>query len=356
MVSIASLGSHSALEVSHGAAKHGIKTIVFCERGRDKQYNYYLKTKRKHSTVGIIDTLVRMDKFADIIRKDNIDFMLQNDTVFVPNRSFSVYVGYDAIENRFPVPIFGNRKMLRAEERDAKPNQYDLLGKANVKYPLSFKPEEIDRPVIVKVNERQRKYERAFFIAMDGKDYELKSEEMIRKGAISEEALATARIEELIIGPQFNFNFFYSPIEESLELIGIDTRRQANVDGFAKLPYWLQPKIDFKTIEVGHIACTLRESLLSKVYDVGEKILSASQEMFGRGIIGPFAIQSMIIADKEKEDIVVFDLSFRMPGSPGIKYTPYSEFLYINSISMGERIAIEILNAEKDNALKDVTS
>ncbi len=356
MVSIGCLGSHSALEICQGGAKHGIKTLVFSEIGRDKHYLYYLKTKRKLMETGIIDKLVRMNSFREIANQENIKLMQEEQCVFVPNRSFCVYVGYDTIENKFPVKIFGNRFLLRKEERNEKNNQYDIIERAGLRQPLNFKPGEIDRPVIVKVNEKERSYERAFFIALDGKDFEIKAEEMIRKGVITREALENARIEELLIGPQFNFNFFYSPIEEALELIGIDMRRQTNADGFAKLPWWLQPKTEFKTIECGHIACTLRESLLSKVFDAAEKTLEASREIVKEGIIGPFALQCMVVSEKGKEDIVIFDLSFRIPGSPGIKYTPYTEFLFLKNISMGERIATEIKNAEELDMIDSITT
>ncbi|MCX8166563.1 MAG: DUF1297 domain-containing protein [Candidatus Micrarchaeota archaeon] len=355
-IAVATIGSHSALEICYGCAKNNLKSIVFSQKGRDKQYLYYLKTIRKFSNTGIIDMLVRLDNFKDLLNKSNIELMNNNNTVFIPNRSFCVYLGYEDIEKNFDVPIFGNRYMLRAEERTEEKNQYKLMENAGVRTPKTFKINEIDRPVIVKINEKERAYERAFFIAIDGKDYENKANEMIKKGIIDENALKNARIEELIVGPQFNFNFFYSPLEETLDLMGIDMRRQSNIEGFSRLPYWLQPKIDVKTIEVGHVACTIRESLLSKVYEIAEKIVETSQKMFDKGIIGPFAIQAIITAEKGKEDIVVFDLSFRIPGSPGIKYTPYSAYLYLHEMSMGERIALEIKNAHKENMLDVITT
>lgn len=355
MVSIASIGSHSALEISHGAAMNGLKSIVFCQKGREGQYYYYLKRKRKHSEVGVIDRIVLLDKFDQVVEEEHVKMMQEEGSIFVPNRSFCVYVGYEKIF-KFPIPLFGNRKLLKAEERDSEKNQYWLMEKAGVRFPKACKDGEIDRPVIVKVSEAERKYERAFFIALDQKDFEMKGKDMVSRGIITREGLATARIEELVLGPQFNFNFFYSPLEEELELIGIDSRRQTNIDGFAKLPAWLQPKVDMKQIECGHIASTIRESLLTKVFEIGARIVEASQKEYKPGIIGPFAVQAMVTAEKGKEDIVAFDLSFRMPGSPGIKYTPYSELLFRKGMSMGERVALEIKTAEKEKEMDRVTT
>jgi 5-formaminoimidazole-4-carboxamide-1-(beta)-D-ribofuranosyl 5'-monophosphate synthetase len=40
-----------------------------------------------------------------------------------------------------------------------------------------------------------------------------------------------------------------------------------------------------------------------------------------------------------------------MPGSPGIKFTPYSEYLFGRSVSMGQRVAMEIKKAQQLGAL-----
>jgi len=75
-----------------------------------------------------------------------------------PPQAFSTYVPYDEIENRFLIPMFGSRAMLRSEERNAPKNQYYLLEKAGIRQPKKFRgPEEIDTLAIVKVQEAKRK-------------------------------------------------------------------------------------------------------------------------------------------------------------------------------------------------------
>ena len=70
------------------------------------------------------------------------------------------------------VPIFGTRDMVKLEERDVPNNQYHILQKANIRIPKIFKAaKDIDRPVIVKVAEAKRVYERAFFFANSYKTY-----------------------------------------------------------------------------------------------------------------------------------------------------------------------------------------
>ena len=62
---------------------------------------------------------------------------------------------YETIENDFNVPMFGNRQLLKIEERGRAENQYYLLEKSGIKYPKQFKdPKEIDRLCLIKVQEK----------------------------------------------------------------------------------------------------------------------------------------------------------------------------------------------------------
>ena len=51
--------------------------------------------------------------------------------------------------------MFGNRHLLKIEERGLSENQYYLLEKSGIKYPKQFKdPKEIDRLCLIKVQEK----------------------------------------------------------------------------------------------------------------------------------------------------------------------------------------------------------
>lgn len=361
---IATIGSHSALEVSRGAKDEGLKNLVVCQNGRDKTYSkYYLYHKQKATggMVGCIDEIAILDKFSDLISEDVQNHLRLKSSIFVPNRSFAVYVPYADIENRFRVPVFGNRYLLKAEERDSERNQYDLMQQAGIRIPRRFKShDDIDSLAIVKVSEAARKYERAFFFASSPADYDRKADELIGKKIIDEASLDRAVIEEFIVGAQFNFNFFYSPLNQELELLGIDTRRQTNLDGLLRLPANEQLEVlkhlRVNNIEVGHIATTLRESLLEKAFNSAEKLLEVCKKEYSPGIIGPFALQGAVISEESKEDMVFFDLSFRMPGSPGITATPYGSYLYGHKMSLGRRIALEVKEAAKSRRLLELLS
>lgn len=360
--SIATLGSHSALDICEGAKREAIRTVVVCQKGRERTYEHYYRTRKVAGrSMGCIDEIMLLDKFSDIAAPDSVKQLQKRNAIFIPHRSFSVYVGYDAIERQFEVPIFGNRFLLRAEERNAPRNQQYILKKAGIRTPKVFsKPAQIDRLVIVKASEAKRTYERAFFFAGSEQEYEKKSAEMLKRGIISEEGLKSALIEEFALGAQYNFNYFYSPLNAELELMGTDMRRQTNLDGLLRLPASEQPEVvkhaRINNIEVGHIATTLRESLLEKVFEIGEKLVETCRKEYKPGLIGPFALQGAVVPEEGSEEIVIFDVSFRLPGSPGTRFTPYSEYLYGESLSMGRRVAIEIKNAFKSKRLGDVVT
>ncbi len=366
--SVAVLGSHSALDICSGARANDIPNMVVCQKGRDKIYSKNYKVRLAGATVrgsdsvfGCVEDVFLLDKFADITKKPALDELKKRQAIFIPHRSFSVYVGYDKIEKEFTIPIFGNRWLLRAEERNTPKNQHYLLEKAGVRVPKTFaKPEDINTLCIIKAPEAARSYERAFFFASNYDEYKKESKRMLEAGIINEAGLKSALIEEFVLGAQFNFNFFLSPLSGELELMGIDTRRQTNLDGILRLPAHEQNKLPssvrVNNIEVGHIACTLRESLLEQVFEVGEKFVAAVKKEYPPGPIGPFALQGAIAPSEKGEEILIFDVSFRVPGSPGVRFTPYGGYLYGKSMSVGERIAMEIKEATAQKRLGDIVT
>ncbi len=351
-LTIATIGSHSALDICRGAKDAGLRTLVVVEPGRDKVYRQYYKTE---NGFGCIDECLAVKKFRDLLNPAVQKKLISQNVVFIPHRSFEVYLDFDyeAIEKKFRLPVFGNRYLLQSEERGRKQNQYYLLEKAGIRYPRQFKnPKEIDRLCLVKVLEKERKFERAFFLVKDYEDYRRQTVDKIKAGLFTAEQLKKAVVEEFILGVQVNFNFFYSPITKRLELMGTDTRRQTNIEGILKIPVNYQrevlDKVTVKYEEAGHMAVTVPESMLEKAYELGEKFVKVTN------VIGPFALQSIITAGPPKKDIVVVDVSPRMPGSPGIAATPYSRYLYGRPLSVGDRVAMEIQAAVQTNSLEKI--
>ena len=347
-VRIGVLGSHSALEVMDGAKEENFQTIVFCQRGREEPYKRFRR---------IADDITILNEFKDMASAKNQKLLRDTNTIIVPHRSLTVYLGYKVLEDSFKVPIFGNRKLFQAEERTAKRNQYFLLEKAKIKFPKLFKnPKNINKPCIVKVQEKNRPLERAFFTVSSYKDYLEKSEAKIKQGIISRKDLEKSSIEELAIGTYMNFNYFHTPISEQVDFIGIERRLQTNVHDFNALPAKQQMdiNIDLQNIEVGHTPASIRESLLEKVISMGDKFVEAVRREYAPGIIGPFSLQSVITKDLE---LVVYDVSLRVPGNPIVATTsPYTKYQYGQTFGVGRRIAMEIRRAQEEERLDEIVT
>ncbi|UCE95834.1 MAG: formate--phosphoribosylaminoimidazolecarboxamide ligase family protein [Candidatus Bathyarchaeota archaeon] len=348
-IRIGVLGSHSALEMGYGAKQEGFEVVVVCQKGREKTYTKHYKS--------LFDHVMLLDNFVDVIREENQDMLRGLDTVFVPNRSFSVYVGYDNIEEKFSVPLLGNRHMLRSEERDVLRNQYYLLKKAGIKTPKIFSShEKIDRLVIVKVLEKDRKIERAFFYASSLEEFEKRADERIKRGTIDIKDLERAIIEEYVMGAKFNANYFWSPITDEIDLLGFDRRIQTDLDGVLDLPAdeQLEAKVSTQNVEIGHIGATMRESQLEKIFEAGEKFVELCKKEYPPGIIGLFALQGAMTKDLE---FYVFDVSPRIPGCPCVESTsPYMKYKYGKEVGPGRRVAIEIKQAIEKKKLEMIVT
>ncbi len=353
---IGSLGGHSALDICRGAKDEGFETVVVAQKGREQTYTKHFRTR---DGKGCVDHVILVDSFADVTKPEIQEQLRKLNVVFVHSRYFWVYCDYKAVENDFMVPIFGNRQLVRKEERNEEKNQYFLLEQAGIKLPKQFRqPSEIDRLVIVKAAEASRGYERAFFLANNHREYTQASQKLIDQGVITPESLEAAVIEEFVVGPQLNLNYFYSPLDNEVELMGTDTRRQTNIDGLLRLtaPEQIEvlKHVRPQYIENGHQAITIKESLVEKAYVAGEAFVNAVKQHYPPGMIGPFALQGAITAGPPTEELLVFDVSMRIPGSPGTMFTPYSGYLHGQPISIGRRIAQEIKKAKETNRITEL--
>jgi 5-formaminoimidazole-4-carboxamide-1-(beta)-D-ribofuranosyl 5'-monophosphate synthetase len=348
-IRIGVLGSHSALEIASGAKQEGFETVVVCQKGRDKTYTKYYKN--------IFDHFLMLDKFSQITSEENVKKLADLNTVFVPNRSFSVYAGYEAIEDQFAVPMIGNRAMLRTEERNTPRNQLYLLQQAGIATPKTFQsPDEIDRLVIVKVAEKERAIERAFFYPSNAAEFDKMASDRIAKGIITQESLDHALIEQYVIGAKFNANMFWSPLTDEIDLLGFDRRIQTDLDGVLDLPAQEQLELNIPTqnIEIGHMGATMRESQIEKVLEAGEKFVATCKKEYPPGMVGLFALQGAVTKNLE---FYVFDVSPRVPGCPCVESTsPYMKYKYGMEVGPGRRVAMEIKRAVKEGRLAEVVT
>ncbi len=361
---IGMIASHSALDTADGAVEENFRTLAVCQEGREKPYAKYFRANRDRSgriVNGMIDEVMMLKKFSQILEQENQDILKEKNTLFVPNRSFTSYCGIDAVEDQFQVPLLGSRNLLRSEERGDKMDYYWILEKAGLPYPEPIEAEDIKELVMVKLPHAVKTLERGFFTAASYEEYCQKADLLLRQNVIDQDGIELARIERYIIGPVFNLDFFYSPISKAIELIGIDWRFETSLDGHCRLPAPQQLTLNEKQINpeytvCGHNSATLRESLLEKAFVLAEKYVEATQEYYSPGIIGPFCLQTCV--DKDL-NFFIYDVAPRIGGGTNVHMAvghPYGNALWRTNMSTGRRLAREVRIALENDCLEKIVT
>jgi 5-formaminoimidazole-4-carboxamide-1-(beta)-D-ribofuranosyl 5'-monophosphate synthetase len=92
--------------------------------------------------------------------------------------------------------------------------------------------------------------------------------------------------------------------------------------------------------------------MLEKVFELGDKFTMIVKGEYPPGVIGPISLQSIVTPDL---DLVVYDVSLRVPGNPIMATTsPYTKYYYGHTIGIGRRIAIEVKNAIAQKRLAEI--
>ncbi len=357
------LGSHSALDAWQGQRNYGLRSIIYTTPARARIYLQNPMAGKPGEAIEELPRRVREDIIVvndpKDIRKDGnwksailvlneyrdivkyVDDLINLECLQIPNRAFSVYVGGDeycsVIENKFAVPIIGSRKALKIENRgEIEKDYYWFSDKAGIPYPKSYEfeihsggirfKEPIDEPMLLKAEHAHRAFEREFIFATDSSDLEEKVQREMEAGNLTKEGLENARVEQIVLGPHANFNFFFSPLDAkeewgdvddwyaklynvSLEeartclanqFLSIDERRETILDGLKRLPIEVQQKIKkVPSFEVcAHLMMSLRESLLKDVHRYADAFLLALKKYEPPGIIGAWCLQTLITWDR----------------------------------------------------------
>jgi 5-formaminoimidazole-4-carboxamide-1-(beta)-D-ribofuranosyl 5'-monophosphate synthetase len=334
---IATACSHTSLQIFDGARKEGFKTLGIAVGQKTKFYDAF--PKGKPDEFFYVDSYAALQGRADELRERNV--------IIVPHGSFVEYMGPKNFED-LEVPTFGNRQVL-GWESDREKERVWLTG-AGIEMPHKIDdPKMIDRPVLVKYD--GAKGGRGFFIAKDYPDFKLGIDHSQK-----------FHIQEYILGTRYYIHFFYSPIRSEgyrlskgvLELLSIDRRDESNVDEMYKLGAQeeLKKLALFPTFVVtGNIPVVVRESLLPKILDMGERVVEKSLELFG-GMIGPFCLECIVT---DSLSVKVFEISSRIVAgtNPFITGSPYAD-LVEPGLSTGRRIAQEVKFAREHDQLEEV--
>ena len=341
MISIATLGSHCALQVLKGAKDEGFKTVLICEKKREKLYRRF----------GFIDEFVLVDSFLEVVDQKCVSKLKEEDAIIIPHGTLISQMDSLQIES-IKTPIFGNKWILRWESDRKMKEKLMLESKLNV--PKSVpSPEDIKKLVIAKRHGAAGG--KGYFLATSEKDYQKKRDRLISQGLIKGDD--DLYLQEYSFGVPTYLQYFYSPIKGELEFFGADRRYESDIDGLGRIPAPQQIEIDLipSFNVMGNIPIVLRESLLDEVYSMGERFVEASKRLVSPGMNGPFCLEGVY---DENGKFTAFEFSARIVAGTNlyIDGSPYSTFLYNEPMSMGRRIAREIKEAKNANELAKVVT
>lgn len=338
-IAITTVCSHSSLQIFDGARKEGFKTIGISVGEPPKFYDAFPKAKP--------DEFFIVKEYNELLLKTKE--LAAKNALIIPHGSFVEYLGAENFQ-KLLLPTFGNRSVLKWEsDRDL---SREWLESAGIKMPRQIKnPEDIESPMMVKYY--GAKGGMGFFVVKNYSDFQKR---------INPAEKFT--IQEFVLGTRYYMHYFYSPIRDegyklskgTLELLGIDRRVESNADEIFRIgsPTELAEAGIYPTFVVtGNQPLMIRESLLPRIFDMGERVVERSLKLFG-GMIGPFCLETVVTDTLE---LKVFEISARIVAGTNlfISGSPYSDLLE-ERLSMGRRIAREIREALEKDLLPEVVS
>jgi len=341
MTSIATLGSHCALQVLKGAKDEGLKTLLVCEKRRERLYRRF----------NFIDEFILVNSFVEVLDQKVSSVLKQNNSVLIPHGTLIAQMNTEQIES-IKTPVFGNKMILKWESDRKLKEQLMLEAKLDVPKSVD-NPSEINSLVIAKRHGAAGG--KGYFLATSEQEYNKKRDKLIEEGIINGDS--DLYIQEYARGVLAYLQYFHSPLNEELEFFGVDQRHESDIDALARIPAEVQMNSD-KVPSFNVIAnspLVLRESLLDEVYSMGERFVNASKKLVSPGMNGPFCIEGVY---DENATFKTFEFSARIVAGTNIYMdgSPYSTLLYEEPMSMGRRIAREVKLASEGNQLDKITT
>jgi 5-formaminoimidazole-4-carboxamide-1-(beta)-D-ribofuranosyl 5'-monophosphate synthetase len=319
---VATLGSHSALQILKGAHDEGFGTLAIANR----------ETEHLYRSFAFVDEVIVLERYSDF--PGIVPELERRKVVVIPHGSFVAYLSLEE-HKRMRIPYFGNKAVLDWEA--SRELQREWLTRAGLRLPRQFRSgSEIDRPVIVKLYGAQGG--KGYMFIRDAADFEARAARRLREAYI---------IQEYIIGVPLYIHYFYSPLEDRLEILSMDRRYETNVDSLGRIPAAAQEgmNVDPSYVVVGNQPVSLRESMLAEAYRMGDRVVHVSREICGpKGLFGAFCIETIITPDMQ---FYIMEISARIVAGTNlfIDGSPYSYLYYSEPMSTGRRIARELKNA-----------
>jgi 5-formaminoimidazole-4-carboxamide-1-(beta)-D-ribofuranosyl 5'-monophosphate synthetase len=251
---IATLGSHTALQILKGAKEEGFQTTCICEKGRTRPYTSY----------DVADEIIEVDKFSDYSEIE--PKLIKQNAIVIPHGSFVAYLGHEKV-SKIKAMHYGTKGILEWESDRSKEREWLL--DANIKVPKIFeKPSNIDRPVIIKFHGAHGG--KGYFIANTPEEFHEKYKKYEGKAGHEDYV-----IQEYIVGVPVYSHYFYSRLTGELEVMGFDKRYESNADSIGRVAAKDQVDVDIQTSYTitGNVPIVLRESLLPQIFEMGESVV-----------------------------------------------------------------------------------
>lgn len=326
---IATFGSHSALQILKGAQEEGFKTLCICIKGKEKPYRSF----------GVADEIITIDSWDDYSKIEEL--LIKKNVIIIPHASMIAYMGIDKI-NAMKTMYFGDKGVLEVEAHRDKQAAWLKNSKLNI--PKTYMPATMDKPSIIKFHGADGG--RGYFLAKDQQEFETK---------IADRKNDDYVIQEYVVGVPTYIHYFYSPLTQEIELLGLDKRYESNVDSIGRIALKDQAAFELNTsyTVAGNKPLVLRESLLPEVFEMGEAVVKESKNLTKQGLYGAFCLETIITPDLK---FYVFEISARIVAGTNMYMngSPYTYLKYNVPMSTGRRIAREIKQAILTNQLNKV--
>ena len=333
---VATLGSHSALQILKGAHDEGLANLVVATRRSARLYRRY----------EFVDEVVELNDYGEFGAFQAE--LARRDAVIVPHGSFVAYLGAEANLAMLPAS-YGPRRVLQWEgDRDL---QRRWLTHAAIPQPREFAtPEAIDSwPVLVKRHG-----------AAGGKGYFLARSRAALDSQLAALGDEPVTIQEYVIGVTLYVHYFQSVIDNRLEILSMDRRYETNADGLGRLPHGTQmalselDRLAPSYVVVGNSPLVLRESMLETAYEMGERVVDAARELIDpRGLWGPFCLETIITPDLAFH---IIEISCRIVAGTNlfVDGSPYAALFFDEPMSTGRRISRELRLAAEAGRLEEL--
>ncbi len=350
-IAIATICSHSALQILYGARQEGFKTVGIVRPDRRPVYDAY--------QAATPDVYIEVKDWKDVIDEKVQQQLANMNAIVIPHGSFVEYVGPSNMQDGFYVPILGNRETLTWEGDRAK--QREWLSKAGVRVPKEYaSPDDIDGKIFVKF--RGARGGKGFFTVSSRADFFHELYRRIDDGTLRPDDENNATIQEFLPGVRYYPHYFFSPFEDSVGLpinngvlvhMGFDKRIEPVDEAYRALPD-VPPEFMDYTITGNH-AVSIRESFLPEIWKMGKGTVEASQNLIPPGMIGPFALETFY---HPETGFTVFEISARIVAgtNPFGEGSEYSVWTFGRPVSTGRRIAMEIKTAAERDELYKIVS